>query len=355
MSRLCLTLLCLAFSPLLAAGNGMQSGLSEAARREGTLLVHSTIDREQVAPLLAAFQARYPFIRVQYRELNSADIYRRALLGNADSGDVLWSSAMDLQVKLVNDGYALRYRSAQKDALPDWASWCDEVYGTTYEPVVFAYHRQRIPPATMPQTHTELRRMLRAQASQWRVATYDVEASGAGYLFFSQDSRHNAEFWDLAAALGRSVRFQEGNSLTLLRRLQQDEADIAYNVLGPYAVSFARHQPQVGWVLPQDYALVVTRLMLIHKAARHTAAARLWTDFVLSRDGQQVLAQSSGLPPIREDLPRQLGTIDLKRNAANLRPIQVGSGLLVYLDTAKKSLFLKRWREQLPASNRPTH
>jgi hypothetical protein len=33
----------------------------------------------------------------------------------------------------------------------------------------------------------------------------------------------------------------------------------------------------------------------------------------------------------------------------------VGSGLLVYLDTAKKSLFLKRWREQLPASNRPTH
>ena len=353
MRRFLLTWLCLATSPLLLAGNGMQSGLTEAARREGTLLVHATIDREQVAPLLQAFQQRYPFIRVQYHELNSADIYRRALGNNAASGDILWSSAMDLQIKLVNDGYALRYRSPQKDALPDWASWRDEVYGTTFEPVVFAYHSQRV--AHMPHTHADLRRMLRAQPGQLRVATYDVEASGAGYLFFSQDSRHNAEFWDLAAALGRSVRFQEGNSLTLLRRLSQGEADIAYNVLGPYAVSFTRHQPQVRWVLPQDYALVVTRLMLIHKAARHTAAAKLWTDFVLSRDGQRVLSQGSGLPPIREDLPRQLGHIDLKRNAANLRPIQVGSGLLVYLDTAKKSLFLKRWREQLPAATRPTH
>jgi iron(III) transport system substrate-binding protein len=351
MLRICLILLCLAGSAVVRANTGMPSGLAEAARREGTLLVHATIDSEQVAPLLRAFQQRYPFIRVQYLELNSADIYRRALQGNADSGDILWSSAMDLQIKLVNDGYALRYRSPQKEALPDWASWRDEVYGTTFEPVVFAYHRQRV--ARMPNTHADLRRMLRAQPGQNRVATYDVEASGAGYLFFSQDSRHNAEFWDLAAALGRSVRFQEGNSLTLLRRLQQGQADIAYNVLGPYAVSFARHEPQVHWVLPQDYALVVTRLMLIHKAASHTAAARLWTDFVLSREGQQVLSQGSGLPPIREDMPRRLGDIDLKQHAAKLRPIQVGSGLLVYLDTAKKSLFLKRWREQLPASTRP--
>lgn len=349
MNSLRVLLLLLAASPALA-GDAPRSALEETARRESRLVVDSTTDREQVAPLLKAFQQRYPYLQVEYRDLSGADIYRRAISGT-QHGDVLWSSAMDLQIKLVNEGLALRYSSPQKAALPSWASWRDEVYGTTFEPIVLAYNRQRIAERDMPDSHTALRRVLRA--GNWRVASYDVESSGAGYFFFSQDSRHNPEFWDLAAVLGHSMRYQEGNSLTLLKRLQRDEADIAYNVLGPYAWSFARQHPQVGWVLPQDYTLVVSRLQLIHKAATHPAAARLWMDFVLSREGQQVLAQGSGLPPIRDDLPRRLGNIDLTREAAKLRPIQVGSGLLVYLDSAKRSLFLKRWREQLPAALQP--
>ena len=341
-------LLLLITSPVLA-GNAPRSALEETARREAALVVDSTTDREQVAPLLTAFRQRYPYLQVEYRDLSGADIYRRAISGQ-QHGDVLWSSAMDLQIKLVNEGLALRYRSPQKAALPGWASWRDEVYGTTFEPIVLAYDRRRVAAQDVPDSHTALRRALRTHGAHWRVASYDVEASGAGYFFFSQDSRHNPEFWEMAAALGQRMQYQEGNSLTLLKRLQRGEADIAYNVLGPYAWHFAQQHPQVGWVLPQDYTLVVSRLQLIHKAARHPAAARLWVDFVLSREGQQVLASGSGLPPIRNDLPRRLGMVDLGREAAKLRPIQVGSGLLVYLDSAKRSLFLRRWREQLPAS-----
>ncbi|WP_174873137.1 ABC transporter substrate-binding protein [Vogesella oryzae] len=349
MKRLHLVLLLLAASPALA-GVVPRSTQEETARREQRLVVDSTTDREQVTPLLAAFRQRYPYLQVEYRDLSGADIYRRAFTAT-QHGDVLWSSAMDLQIKLVNLGLAQRYSSPQKLALPGWASWRDEVYGTTFEPIVLAYNRQRIADDNMPDSHTALRRVLRA--GTWRVASYDVESSGAGYFFFSQDSRHNPEFWDLATVLGRSIRYQEGNSLTLLKRLQRGEADIAYNVLGPYALSFARQHPEVGWLLPQDYTLVVSRLQLIHKRAQHPAAAQLWMDFVLSRDGQQVLAKASGLPPIRDDLPRWFGNIDLTQQAARLRPIQVGSGLLVYLDAAKRSLFLKRWREQLPAAAQP--
>ncbi|SCK12427.1 ABC transporter substrate-binding protein [Vogesella sp. LIG4] len=350
MNALRALLLLLIAAPLLA-GAAPRSALEETARREGVLQVDSTTDREQVAPLLAAFHQRHPYLRVDYRDLSGADIYRRALRG--EHGDVLWSSAMDLQIKLVNEGLALRYSSPQKAALPGWASWRDEVYGTTFEPIVLAYDRHRIADGDMPDSHAALRRALRQDGARWRLASYDVASSGAGYFFFSQDSRHNPEFWDLAAALGRHMRYQDGNSLTLLQRLQRGEADIAYNVLGPYAWRFARQHPQVGWLLPQDYTLVVSRLQLIHKAARHPAAARLWMDFVLSREGQQVLAQASGLPPIRNDLPRRLGNVDLDREAPKLRPIQVGSGLLVYLDSAKRSLFLRHWQQQLAPGRAP--
>jgi len=350
MSRLCLTLLCLAFSPLLAAGNGMQSGLSEAARREGTLLVHSTIDREQVAPLLAAFQARYPFIRVQYRELNSADIYRRALLGNADSGDVLWSSAMDLQVKLVNDGHAQPHRSAETAALPRWAVWKDEAFGTTYEPAVIVYNKRLLDGADVPDSHAELIRLLDRDPAQLRgrIATYDPERSGLGLLLHTQDAQANPiVFWQLARGMGRQGLEQHAVSSEMLDRVAAGKLVLAYNVLGSYAHRRARSDPALGVALPRDYTLVLSRVAFIARGARHPAAARLWLDHLLSTRGQALLAANLGLLPVRTDA----GTAGADSAAALLhqnlrhafRPIRIGSGLLAYQDQAKKQAFLRQW------------
>ena len=50
---------------------------------------------------------------------------------------------MDLQMKLVNDNFVLRYRSPETASLPDWAVWRDAAYGTTFEPAVFVYSKRR--------------------------------------------------------------------------------------------------------------------------------------------------------------------------------------------------------------------
>ncbi|WP_024304586.1 ABC transporter substrate-binding protein [Pseudogulbenkiania sp. MAI-1] len=322
--------------------------LVEEARREKRLEIYATTDAQSVKALLARFRSRYPFLDVRYHELTSAELFHR-LRGEADRGqgqaDVAWSSAMDLQVKLVNDGYAQPYPSVERAALPDWAQWRDEVYGTTFEPLVFAWDRRVLDDKQAPRTHAELRRQLAARQGSWKIATYDVESSGAGYLFLSQDAYHNPEFWDLARVLFDHAPYLEGTSRAMLQRLQSGEAQLAYNVLGAYAAETARWNERLGWRVPEDYALVVTRLTLISRAAPHPNAARLWTDFVLSREGQTVLAADARLPPIRNGLPRRLGQMVLDPASPALRPIKVGTGLLVYLDTAKKSLFLKRWRD----------
>ena len=46
---------------------------------------------------------------VEYTDLNSTELYNRFIAEEAagqGTADLLWSSAMDLQVKLVSDGYA---------------------------------------------------------------------------------------------------------------------------------------------------------------------------------------------------------------------------------------------------------
>ena len=105
-----------------------------ATTKQGKVVVYATTDAARASPLVKAFQAKYPGISVEYDDLNSTELYNRFISEEAagsGTGDLLWSSAMDLQVKLVADGYALAYKSPELPNLPEWAVWKDQAYGTT--------------------------------------------------------------------------------------------------------------------------------------------------------------------------------------------------------------------------------
>src|SRR6188472_1367122 len=87
-----------------------------AAKKEGKVVVYSTTDTAAAGFLVKDFQALYPGISVEYNDMNSTEVYNRFIsekAAGAGSADVLWSSAMDLQIKLVNDGGALAYASPE--------------------------------------------------------------------------------------------------------------------------------------------------------------------------------------------------------------------------------------------------
>ena len=244
---------------------------------------------------------------------------------------------MDLQVKLVNDGYAQPHRSPETAALPRWAVWKDEAFGTTYEPAAIVYNKRLLTEAEVPDTHAELIRLLGEQPSRLlgRLASYDPERSGLGLLLHTQDAQANPiVFWQLARRMG--------------------ELGLAYNVLGSYAHKRARSEAVLGVVWPQDYTLVLSRVAFIARDARHPAAARLWLDHLLSPRGQALLAEHLGLLPVRADA----GTAGADSAAALLhenlrhafRPIRIGSGLLTYQDQAKRQAFLRQW----DAATRPS-
>ena len=168
------------------------ANIIEAARDEGKLTIYSTTDQNEVATLLALFKEQYPFLEIEYHELGSRDLYQQVLNDaktDKRAGDLAWSSAMDLQIKLVNDGYAQSYASPEKPYLPAWAIWKNEAYGVTAEPVVFAYNTNLIAPEQAPQSHMQLTRMLRSNSALYKgkVATFDPALSGAGYLILTQD------------------------------------------------------------------------------------------------------------------------------------------------------------------------
>ena len=312
-----------------------------AAKKEGKVVVYSTTDTAAANFLINDFKTLYPGISVEYNDMNSTEVYNRFIsekAANAGSADVLWSSAMDLQVKLVNEGGAMTYASPEIAHLPTWAVWKNEAYGTTYEPLSIVYNKRLLTGDEIPQSHADLVRVFTQKADKvkGKVTTYDVEKSGVGFMLITQDSKYNPQFWELVKALGAAGPRFQSSAGTMMERISSGENLVGFNIFNSYAALRAKKDPSIGIVLPKDYALVMSRVMFISKTAKNPNAAKLWVDYILSKRGQTIIANQSELGSIRsrrrrrddggrlpED-PRRLGAADPgQRRAAGLpRPDQ---------------------------------
>lgn len=338
---------------------GLAGLLVAAAVQAGTVVLYAATDRQVVEPLIRDFESLHPAIRVVYHDLGSSEMHQRFLdeYGSGHQADVLWSSAMNLQFKLVNDGYAAPYKSAETGALPAWAIWKGEAFGTTFEPIVIAYNKHLVRAADVPRTHAELIRFVKERPSGPRrlVATYDPRDSGLGYLLHTQDMEANPmAFWDFIRSSARAGMLLEPTTAEILDHIARGEAAIGYNVLGSYALVRAMENPHIGIVLPSDYTLILSRIAFINRQAPHPEEARIWMDYLLSRRGQSVL-NDTGLFSVRDDVSTSSRSAsELRRQLGDaFRPIAISTGLLTYLDRMKRELFLENWDGAVSARPAP--
>ncbi|MGE8566551.1 MAG: extracellular solute-binding protein [Achromobacter sp.] len=311
-----------------------------------TLVIAGPTDTPVVAPLIQGFQSQRPDVTVVYREISSRDLYEATVDGRLTQVDVLMSSASDLQIRLANDGYAQSYASPYASKLPSWAVWRHEVYGFTFEPAVIVYNPKRFTDATVPRSRQDILRLLeREQASlQGRVGTYDIATSSLGYLLAEQDELVSSNFWGLANAMGQVGVRLSPTSAQILDAIEHDELDLAYNVLGSYALSRQAAGSKIGVVFPQDYVLVLARSVLISRRAPSPDLARALVDWLLSPAGQQVASSHAALGSIMEDTPgRWTSEAVLARSQGIVQPVVLSPALLVGLDQRRHSRFVQNW------------
>lgn len=326
------------------------ANIVEAAKKEGKVVVYATTDAVAANPLIRDFRALYPGIQVEYSDLNSTELYNRFISeagANSGTGDVLWSAAMDLQVKLAADGYALAYASPEIPHLPKWAVWKEQAYGTTSEPITFVYNKRRVPEAEVPHTHVDLLKLLesKGEAYKGKVTAYDPERSGVGFLFVNQDVANWPEAWSLFKAFGKSSIRLYTSAGAMMERVTSGEHWIAYGVFGSYALARSKKDPNLGYVLPKDYTLVTSRIALISKTAKNPNAAKLFLDYLLSKRGQTIIANQADLYAVREDVEGEASAKRVKELVGDkARPVPIGPELLDALEPKKRLDFLKSWQ-----------
>ncbi len=105
------------------------------------------IDRGLLDPLLAAFQAARPDIRVTIDrvdpQLALTRIQSQAALGS--SPDLVIGHAADVLVEMVNDGYASTGLKPLSTLVPRWSSWRGELFSFAFDEGVFVYRKAAFP------------------------------------------------------------------------------------------------------------------------------------------------------------------------------------------------------------------
>lgn len=328
-------------APLHAAPEAVADYGSGSTR----LLVKGAADIASFGPVMQAFTAAHPAYSVRLEQWNTNALHTAASTACRDPGpdaDLVVSSAVDLQVWLVNQGCAQPHVSPLTAALPPGRIWRNELFGLTQEPAVIVYNRRLVPEAEAPTSRFQLLDLMRNPGKRYlgRIATYDIERSGVGYLFAFNDSVQASTFGSLTEAMGANGAIATCCSAEIIAGVAEGRWLIAYNVLGSYALPQADQNPDLAIIAPEDYTLMLSRAGLIPRGAAHPEGGAALVDFLLSEAGQAELARQRLIVRMGA-----AGDIQLRgQSAASIRPIELSPVLLLGLDRQRRERFLSSWR-----------
>jgi iron(III) transport system substrate-binding protein len=298
-----------------------------------TLRILSSTDTSFFAPIIESFIVTRPDIEVHYFVTGTTeldDVFRN----NADQFDVVISSAMDLQLKLANDGFAARLDGISH---PEWAQWRDSLFAFTIEPAAIVINNAAFADLPIPATRQDLIEVLRENCEKFmgKVGTYDVRQSGLGYLFATQDARASETFWRLMEVIGSLDTQLYCCSGDMIDDLMTGRILVAYNVLGSYALARSETAETLTVIFPSEFPTTMMRSALVSNAASQPVMAEAFVNHLIQ-------LQSEGEP---RDFPflslaEFHGTIG--RVSISLEP-----ALLTYLDTLKRQTFIREWESAI--------
>ena len=115
----------------------------------------------------------------------------------------------------------------------------------------------------------------------------------------------------------------------MMERVTSGEHLIAYGIFGSYALGRSKKDPNLGIILPKDYTMVTSRVAFISKKAKNPNAGKLFLDYILSKRGQEIIANKADLYSLRSDVDGEAtikGVTQLIGDKA--RPVPIDQTLL---------------------------
>jgi iron(III) transport system substrate-binding protein len=280
---------------VLAAGaaRAQDTRLTEA-RREGKVVWHTALSSESAERIAARFEQAYPGIKVEVNRTGSERIFQRVmqeLAAGIKNADIVNSSDAGHYVFFKRKGLLARYSPAGVDRLPpafrdpDGFAW-----GWRAFPLVMPYNTKLVAASDAPKNWKDL------LDPKWKGRLVIAHPGYAGSVITQMLALVNLYGWDFWVQLAKNRPMLVQSIHDPARTVASGERAAGVNGADYGFLYQERHKGSpIAASYPRDGVVLIFSPTAITSFAPHPNAARLFTDFIFTREIQQLLAETEGL------------------------------------------------------------
>src|SRR6266571_4790387 len=272
-------------------GEDRQQRLIEGAKKEGTLLFYATFPVEYADQLIEPFRKKYG-IKVNVWRARSEIVLRKVITearaGGAGVDVIAIISPQEEALRrenLLQEIYSPYHKDLALSAVPAHREWV----ATLHHVFVQAYNTNKVRKEDLPGTYRDLlapkwkgKLAIEGDDHEWMSSVIADMGEAEGVKFFR----------DLVAGNGLSVR--SGHPL-LTNLVASGEVPLALTVY-QYSVEQAKKKGSpIDWFAIEP-AVSITNAIGVAKRAPHPHAALLFYDYIISAEGQRMLAKIGYVP-----------------------------------------------------------
>jgi len=270
-----------------------RSSLLDGAKKEAKLMIYSSVSATDTATLSQRFQQKYPFIKPEYLRLGSERLLTR-ILQEGRSGkqfaDVYQTGVVEVYL-FKQKGMLTHFASPERAAYADYFKDVDGYYTAFFHTSkVIAYNTRMVPAGKAPKSYEDL------LDGQWR-GKLGLPSGGGGIRWFlammKEFGEEKGEAFMRRLAAQKPVVGQDISAVTALMAAGEYPITVFSNA---HQIEQMKNQgAPVEWVATRPVLTTQTVLALPNHAPNPNSA-KLYIDFVLSKEGQELLRSFNRIP-----------------------------------------------------------
>ncbi len=271
----------------------------DGAKREGRLVLYTGMDTDEATLYSKEFIKQYPFIKPEIFRSSGEKVQTRFLVehrANVHTADIFQTSIIQVY-QLKNAGLLSKYISEESRAYPEGFKDAQGYWNAFYLiPYVIGYNTRLVQPKDAPTSYEDLLH------PKWKgeIGLETEEYQWFYHLLRIMGKEKGLDYMKKLA--GQNLQMRKGHTL-LAELIAAGEIKLAVVVYPNRIERMKNGGAPVDWVRFKGPTITVINAISIPDKAPHPNAAKLFVDFVLSKDGQNLLRGLRRIPARPEVLP----------------------------------------------------
>ena len=278
---------------LMAGASWAQDPRLAEARREGKVVWYTGAALPTAERVAKLFEQAYPGIKVEVHRSGSERILQRVMQEAAagiKNADVFNSSDAGHYVLLKKKGLLAKYAPAGAERFPAGFQDPDGIsFGWRAFPIVIQYNSKLLSSGEAPKSWKDL------LDPKWKGKLVTAHPGYSGSIATYMLALVNLHGWDYFKQLAQNRPLLVQSVHDPAQVVASGERVVGANGAEYFLYTQRKKGNPIGIVYPSDGVPLVVSPSAIVSFAPHPTAARLFTDFIFTKEVQQYLADSEGL------------------------------------------------------------